>query len=227
MVVVLLVAMGALLQNDKPVTIAGDAYRVEAIAREAFDERWSERWAVEGDCLVNAEDGKLFIRRREVKETGAATVWYRAELPADVMVRFRAKVIEPAGKNMANLNIFLHAREPDGAELRFGRSGKYDEYHAIPNYIVTLVGGAGPGWSRVRRDPGFKLLHEHDVKSQVGREYEIVVTIVNGRLRYYLDGKKIHDVTDPSPLVGGKFAIRTYSTDAWWDDVEFSRIVGE
>ena len=224
--------MGATMPQEKldKFAIADDTYQIETIAHEKFDDAtWKERWAVEGNAVVSVADGKLFIRRKDVagSQVSVATVWYRADLPANALVTFRARAIEPADQNAANFNIILHAREADGSELRFGRSGKYDEYHKIPNYIVTFVGGAGAGWSRVRRDPGFEMLHEVDIRSEIGREYEIVATIVDGRIRWYLDGKKIHDVRDPSPLAGGKFAIRTWSTDGWWDDVTIARIVRE
>jgi len=206
--------------------LAGDKYRVEWLARETFDRAdWPSRWFVEGDSEVAARDGKLWVRKLDPKSRNVATIWYRPELPADAIVRFRAKAVEPAEENAANLNLFLHARERDGSPVRFGRSGQYKEYHAIPNYIVTLVGGCRPGWSRARRDPGFRLLHEADVRSEVGREYRIAVAIQGGRLRYYLDGKRLHDVADPEPLPGGRFAIRTWSTNAWWADIEFGRIL--
>jgi hypothetical protein len=98
-------------------------------------------------------------------------------------------------------------------------------YHEIPNYIVTLTGGFQPGWSRARRDPGFNLLHEADVRSDVGTEYAVALTFQDGRLRYYLDGKRIHDVVDSDPPPAGRFALRTWSTNAIWDDVEFGRLV--
>lgn len=70
------------------------------------------------------------------------------------------------------------------------------------------------------------MLHEAELRSEVGREYSVVVvTAQKGHIRYYLDGKKWHDVQDPSPLTGGKFALRTWSTNARWRDIEFGRIL--
>ena len=125
------------------------------------------------------------------------------------------------------MNLFLHARELDGTPVRFGRQGSYKLYHEIPNYIVTLTGGCQPGWSRVRRDPGFHLLHEADVRSDVGQEYALVLTFQQGRLRYYMNGQRLHDVTDPNPLSPGRFALRTWSTNGWWDDVEFGQLISD
>ncbi len=208
------------------VKLAGDKYEVDWLATEDFNgPDWMSRWFVEGNSEVQVRDGRLCIRNLHEGKANVATAWFRPELPKNVIVRFKAKAIEPAEKNAANLNLFLHARENDGDPVRFGRGGQYKEYHTIPNYIVTFVGGYRPGWSRARRDPGFNLLHEAEVRSEIGREYDIAVTLHEGRLRYYIDGKLIHDVVDPKPLDGGRFAIRTWSTNAWWDDVKFGRIV--
>jgi hypothetical protein len=206
------------------VKVGGDTYKVQWLSHERFDGGWSARWAVEGDAEVKVECGKLWVQGLTPGKPNA-TVWYRPDLPKDLIVRFKAKVLPPAENNAANVNVFLNARELDGGPVKFGRSGVYTEYHSIPNYIVTLTGGVKPGWSRVRRDPGFKMLHEADVRSEVGKEYHIVVTVQDGRLRYYLNGRKYHDVVDPDPLPGGKFALRTWSTHAWWDDVEFGGLV--
>jgi hypothetical protein len=104
--------------------------------------------------------------------------------------------IEPAEGNAANLNLFLHACEKDGSALKFGRSGSYQLYHEVPNYIFTLTGGIRSDWSRARRDPGFQLLHEADVRSDVGTQYEIVVTCVERRL----GAGAVRQVPDRGPI---------------------------
>ncbi|MEA3366788.1 MAG: DUF6250 domain-containing protein, partial [Planctomycetota bacterium] len=212
--------------RTETVEIGGDAYRVEWLARETFDRPdWVSRWRPEGDSEVSVRDGRLCVRNLDPSTPNVATIWYRPALPANVLVRFRAKAVPPADQNAANVNVFLHAREKDGSPVRFGRTGEYKEYHTIPNYIVTFVGGHRPGWSRARRDPGFHLLHEAEVRSEVGREYRIAVALCDGRLRYYVDGKRLHDVRDPDPLPGGRLAVRTWSTNAWWDDIEIGRLL--
>ena len=207
------------------VTVGGDTYKVEWLHHEKWDGKWTSRWVVEGDVEVKVQDGKLYARSLGDGKPKAATVWYKADLPKDIIIRFKARVLPPTENNAANLNVFFHARELDGGPIRFGRSGAYADYHKIPNYIITLTGGVQPGWSRVRRDPGFNMLHEADIRSEVGKEYAIRVTVQDGRVRYYLNGRKYHDVVDPDPLPGGKFALRTWSTNAWWDDVEIGRLV--
>lgn len=207
------------------VAVGGDTYKVDWLHRERFDKAWASRWTVEGDCEVKAEGGKLWVKGIKVGKINAATIWYKPELPADLIVRFRARVLPPREENSANLNLILSGREASGDPIVFGRSGVYGDYHKFPNYIVTLTGGVQPGWSRVRRNPGFQMLHEANVRSEVGKEYQVAVTVQNGRIRYYLNGHRWHDVKDPSPLPGGKFAIRTWSTNAWWSDVQFGRLL--
>jgi hypothetical protein len=198
--------------------IDGDQYAIVAIPTE-------DAWAVEGNALVTIKGDTVSIRRGEVKpDDSVSTVWYRHALPRDVMVSFRAVAVPPEQDNAANVNIILHARELDGSPVRMDRSGRYDEYHKIPNYIVTLTGGHTPGWSRVRRDPGFAMLSESDIRSKVAEVYDIVATYTSGRVRYYINGKKIHDVVDPNPLEGGHFALRTWSTDVDFTNIAFARI---
>ncbi len=200
-------------------------YRVEWLPKETWTPTFANQWFIEGDSEVSAADGRLRVQHR--RQGQMATIWYRRELPKNVLVRFRACAVPPATNNSANLNLFLHARELDGRPLRFGRSGQYKDYQGIPNYIVTFTGGRQAGWSRVRRDPGFSLLHESEARCEVGREYEIAVVYMEGRLRYYLDGQQLHDVLDPDPLPGGHFALRTWDTDGWWSEVEFGRVIEE
>jgi hypothetical protein len=206
--------------------IDGDVYTVQWLARESFDrDDWVSRWVFEGSSEVSVRDGKLWARRTVPGQNNTATIWFRPELPRNVMVRLRAQPVGQPEANAANLNLFLHARKLDGSPLRFGRSGDYKEYQEFPNYIVTFTGGYRKGWSRARRDPGFNLLSENPIRTEVGREYAIAVTLLDGRLRYYIDGKRIHDVTDPEPLPGGRFGLRTWTTLGWWDDIEFAKLI--
>jgi len=208
------------------VEIDGDRYRVQWLARERFDRTdWVSRWVSESNSEVSVRHGKLWVRRTVPGQNNTATIWFRPELPRDVLIRFRAKAVGMPESNAANKNLFLHGRESNGRPIRFGRSGSYKEYHELPNYIVTFTGGHRKGWSRARRNPGFSLLSENPIRSEVDEESAIALTFHDGRLRYYIDGKKIHDVTDPDPLPGGRFGLRAWTTIGWWDDIEFGRLV--
>jgi hypothetical protein len=99
--------------------------------------------------------------------------------------------------------------------------GRYKGYQAMPNYIVTFVSGKDEekgirecdGRQRLRRNPGFALIDEKMIyPSELERDYEITFAVQSGRVRYYIDGKKIFDWQDPQPLAGGYFGLRTYKT---------------
>jgi hypothetical protein len=207
------------------VRLGGDGYKVRWFAHETFDKAESLlHWFVEGNSDVKINQGKLWVQNPNTEKPNVATIWYCPKLPADLIVRFRAQAVPPVENNASNLNIFLHARELNGSLACFGRSGEYKDYHNFLNYVITFVGGYRPGWSRLRRNPEFQLLHESDIRSEVNQAYSVAATIWKGRLRYYINNKLVHDIRDPQPLPGGRFAIRTWSTNAWWDDVEFGHL---
>ncbi len=201
--------------------IDGERWTITELAHERFgDAGWRERWKLEGNATLETKDGRLAIVTSDAPGVEpAATLWWAHALPADILIEATAGVDGPAENNAANLNLMLHASESDGP-YRFGRSGRYGEYQEIPNYIVTLTGGFQEGWSRVRRNPGFEQLSEEPAtRSEVGRTYRIRVLLAGGRLRYWLDGRLIHDVRDPRPLAGGHFALRTWRSRVWWTDI--------
>jgi hypothetical protein len=197
----------------------GERWTETGIAREAFDNNWRKRWILEGNAELSVRRGRLHVASPE------ATLWWHQPLPADAAIELIAGVDGPADDNAANLNLILHARELDGAPYRFGRSAKYEEYHALPNYIATLTGGFQPGWARLRRNPGFAILSENtSIRAEAGRTYRIKLLVAEGRLRYWLDGRLVHDVVDPRPLTGGHFALRTWRSRVWWSDIRFASV---
>ena len=198
-----------------------DGWTDTALAHESFSSAdWRARWVVEGKPELSIANGRL-----NVVSPDGATLWWRQALPADVSIEFTAGSNPPAGNNAANLNLIFHARELDGSSYRFGRSAKYEDYQRIPNYIVTLTGGFQEGWSRLRRNPGFTILSESlSTRSEVGRTYRIKVMVADGRIRYWIDGKLIHDARDPQPLPGGHFALRTWNSRVWWSDIRFAAL---
>ncbi|HEY0944956.1 MAG TPA: DUF6250 domain-containing protein [Opitutaceae bacterium] len=204
------------------VEMDGGTWTARLVAHESFqNESWRERWVVEGNASAIAERGRLAV----VTASGpgiepAVTQWWREPLPADVMIELIASTDFPAEDNAGNLNLIVHAREQDGRPYGFGRTGRYPEYQQVPNYIFTLTGGFQEGWARVRRNPGFELLAEAPgERSEIGAVHRLRVAIAGGRLRYWIDGRLVHDVRDPRPLTGGQFGLRTWRSRVGWADV--------
>ena len=172
-------------------------------------------WHEEGLGRFRLEGEVLHVDALE----GGYTAFYKKPLPANLLVRYRCRIVPPQGQN--NINLISHCRGPELGRWPIVEQGRYKGYQAIPNYIVTFVGDFNEdtgerdshGRTRLRRNPGFQLVEEKfEVPSDLGREYEITFAAAGGRLRYYLDGRKIFDWQDPEPLPGGHFALRTYKT---------------
>lgn len=212
---------------SRPIELDGETWSATAIAHETFaDATWRDRWVVEGDAACAARDGRLEVVTSDRPDSlKCATLWWREPLPADILIEMTAGASLPAAGNAANLNLFFHARELDGRLYQFGRSSAYGDYHKIPNYIITLTGGFQPGWSRVRRDPGFAILSEEkSTRSEPGETYRIRAMISGGRIRYWLNDRLVHDARDPQPLPGGHFALRTWQSRVWWSDIRISAL---
>ena len=183
---------------------------------------WRDRWVLEGDATVAVEGGKINIMTGDAADgVAAATLWLKGLThPADVLIEYRAGSTPGAGLNAANLNLITHCTEADGSPYRFGRSGRYAEYHEIPNYIFTFTGGFQKGWSRVRRNPGFELLSDDpDLRSEVGASHHFMILKLNGRIRQWIDGELVHDVNDADPNPGGALGLRTWTSNVWWGDL--------
>lgn len=230
LVIATLLAAGC-APKTRHVEIDGRAWHATEIARETFaDESWRERWIVEGNAECISTDGRLHVATMQTPGLiQAATIWWKQALPDNILIEMTAGA-EPTARetNAANLNLIFHAREADGSPYQFGRSGDYPEYHRIPNYIITLTGGFQPGWSRVRRNPGFiQLAEEPSTRSDPGETYRIRALIANGRIQYWLNDRLVHDTRDSTPLPGGHFALRTWRSQVWWSDIRISSLVPE
>ncbi len=208
------------------VEIDGQTWLAKELAAETFADGWKERWITEGNAAIQSGRGRLHVvTSTEPGKEPAATLWWREALPADVLIEFTAGVDPSAEKNAANLNVILGAREADGTAYQFGRSGRYPDYQSIPNYIFTLTGGFQDGWARVRKNPGFSILAENQAtRSAPGEIYRVRIVKAGGRIRYWLNGRLVHDVTDATPLSGGHFALRTWTSQVWWSDLRISAL---
>ncbi len=229
----ILLALVALQLNQQPlfaetetVQVCGDHFEVEWLTTETFTAGdWRSNWAFEGDSQIKTEDGWLAVGKADDAHKNVFTGWLRQELPQNVFIRMQAKARHGGTQNACNLNLFLHARESGGGPLEFNRSGDYPSYHTIPNYIVTFTGGIQPGWSRVRLNPGFHLLSDvPERRSEAGETYELTLALLDDRLRFYINGDKVHDVSGFEPLPGGYFGLRTWNSYVAWRIVEIGAL---
>lgn len=148
-----------------------------------------------------------------VDERGV-TVWARREFPADLIVEYVSTPTESDGvETSRNLNCFFCAADDDEPLAATPRSGGYTDYHDWPNYVFTLT----YTHSRLRRDPGFERVSELMLGVQPEERYEVLLVKRAGRIRAVVNGRLLHDWTDPDPHGAGWVGLRTYDTDVTYD----------
>jgi hypothetical protein len=196
-----------------------DAFRGEVVKRD-FGPSLDD-WFEEGLGHFSLAGDRLHLDARG----GGYTAFWKRELPADMLVRYVCCLLPPQGQN--NINLISHCRGRVAGQWPMVEGGRYQGYQELANYIVTFVGdfneetGARDslGRTRLRRNPGFHLIAEKfEVPSEINRDYQVTFAVQAGRVRYYLDGRKVFDWQDPEPLSGGCFALRTYKTVATYRD---------
>lgn len=214
---------GASLASEQ-LLIGSDAYHIAWTSHDGFEGTTLAGWTKEGSSTVTVSGGRLNVSGTSA---AAATLWSnRADLPANLIVRFRARATDALAANIRNFNLFSHAREADGSSPIGKRTGTYCDYWTMPNYLATFT----YQHTRLRRNPNAACddtnIKDEDLTNTVApnTEYTVTYTVLNGRVRHYVDGRLIMDWTDPSPLPAGFFALRTANTNGWWDDVEFGTI---
>jgi hypothetical protein len=210
----------------------GETIQVQWMLKENFARAESlARWVVETQgAAVSLEDGVLRVRNTpEWTTDGGTSIWLRPEVPQDFVARIRCSTVAPTELNANNLNFFTNARESNGP-LQFGRPGNYPDYHKIPNYTFTFVGdfpaNAIAGWSRIRKNHGFhKIAGNMEVRVEPLRDYEILLSVIDGRLRMQVDGVTVVEAVDADPLPGGRFGLRTWRSNVDYHSVEIGRPV--
>jgi len=199
--------------NSAEVRAGEDVFRGTALKR-GFGPSLDD-WLGEGLGHFNLRGQELLVDAHE----GGYTAFWKQELPADLLVRYVCRILPPQGQN--NINLISHCRPKLPGQWPIVEGGRYPGYQEIANYIVTFVGdfneetGArdSRGRTRLRRNPGFRLIAERfEVPSEINRDYQVTFAVRAGRARYYLNGLKVFDWQDPEPLPGGHFALRTYKS---------------
>src|SRR5574340_1053126 len=186
-------------------------------------------WWVEGGERVWVEDGRLHMQADNPRAPGGgvATVWNRAAHTGDFELEMDAQVVS-SSTNVNNINLFFSYSDPGGKPLEATRgaraSAEYGLYHKLNGYIVTFLNdtetNSGKARVRIRRNPGFKLLAEtFTYHCRRGQTYHLRLTKHGGDIRFAVDGQELLRATDPEPLGGGHFALRTFRTSLWWGNI--------
>lgn len=192
--------------------------------------RWQTEIEPVGQSEVHTANGKLILNT-----AGGVTVWFKPRLEGNVRIEYDWTVLVGSGRNdrLSDLNQFWMATDPRNANLfsrngdspngdsRNGdspnghsRNGKFESYDSLSLYSVGF-GGNTNSTTRFRKYHGNgqkPLLREyldsgHLLKAN--HTYHIVITVVDGRTTFSVDGDMLFDFTDPAPLRAGWFGFRS------------------
>lgn len=177
------------------------------------------QWVVE-----QQPGGRVFVEsgRLVIADSGGATVWFRAELIAPVIIRYDVTVASSA--RVSDLNCFWMASHASAPQDLFAadrpRSGRFADYDGLRTYYVGY-GGNNNSTTRFRRYDGSgarPLAPDHDLRSpdvllRPDHRYRIELrALADGRVQFWRDGEKLFDIVDPEPLTRGWFGFRTVNS---------------
>lgn len=153
-----------------------------------------------------------------IEDEGGCTVWLEEKLTAPVEISYEVTVVAKGGPHdrVSDVNCFWMASEPGSNAIPARRSGKFADYDSLQTYYVGM-GGNDNTTTRFRRYAGGgarPLLEEHDLRApkfllEPNRTYRIRVVARDGVAEFWRNDEKILTFTDPAPLTGGWFGIRT------------------
>ena len=200
----------------------------DGLSWKAFDSYWS----VESE----SPDYRVEFVGEGVEITApkGLTMWYRKPVEAPCVIEYDARVMqEREGDRLSDLNCFWMASDP-AAEDVFARAaergGKFANCATLQLYYVGY-GGNYNSTTRFRRYNGMPdpaLLQEYTDPAhllEANRWYHIRLvcgapagsdnSVMAGsdrpsmRVEYWIDGERLFDYTDPTPLASGWFGFRT------------------
>ena len=198
------------------ITLGDQVLKVELLTQENF-EGPVDRWRFDGRGRVWVEDGRLQMSADGFE----STAWFTEEIQGNLVIRYQARIVDPVDRD--NINLFFLATAADGGDiLTVPLTGRYSEYHELPNYIWTFTSGH----TRLRRDPGFQLLSEDkQTVPEPNTDYDLAVTIRDGMIRCFINGRQVHAYQDPKPHTKGKLGFRTFRTRLWWDNLRIYKLL--
>jgi len=182
----------------------------ELLAGEDFSGDFSN-WLSEGDVRAGIEQGRLRFEALEQTEVKKGNVWWKKEFAGPLLIEYDYQSATPYGLSM----IWFLARGKQGEDLlSFTRSGVYDEYvkGRINGYHISYH-RFDSGVSNLRKSYGFHMLATNDDPVPIDNleSHHIAIYCRQGRIRFMVDGKPVHDFIDRGqPCLEGKAWLHDY-----------------
>ena len=184
---------------------------------------------LEGDGKCYVKDGKIFLD--DTNTQNGMTLWLKRQFKGDLHICYDAMVVKPL--MASNLNLFFMARtlqdEPIWSEQH---SGDYHEYHEKTKmYIMTMIGkypgkeDVYPGWTRIRKNPGFILFSERfDKIVELEKNYSFEIIKRKNEIECKVNGELIHKIVDNESYIEGAIGFRTWRTHLWLNNLKIYSI---
>ncbi len=186
---------------------------------------FSKHWRVESeskDCQLTFSGDTL-----EVWAPKGLTLWRREKMTAPVSIEYDACVVVEGGTDrLSDLNCFWMASDPaypnDIFKREEWRHGVFNNCYSLQLYYLGY-GGNNNTTTRFRRYDGLEAaVTDTAQRPAIQREYtdpahllkpnhwyHIRITCQGDRTCYYIDGERLVDFREASPLTEGWFGLRT------------------
>ena len=230
-----LLVIQALYGEIREAELGGKTYRLEEVFYDDFKGDLTN-WRVEGDAEVRLYGGFLEVNAiQEVTKTdvGASTIWCMKEFEGPQLVEYDVRLM--GDTIFTNVNMFLMSSIPSGPgilETSSERSGQYRQYHAFPNYLVTIINQNSILEKRqrlrirMRLNPGFSLVEECWQEPMViGKVHHVAYVIEPPEVAVFIDDQPVCRNLYETELERGLHGLRVYHTHSLYGNFRVSRIL--
>ncbi len=167
-------------------------------------------WVMEGPGEVAFRQG--WMEMYSPDEQGHHVFWCPEDFPDSFIARWEAQSLD---SEAGLVIVFFAATGEDGQDIfapelpeRDGTftqytEGKIKSYHI--SYYANAAHNPGRGHANLRKNNTFSLLQkgETGISADSMREHEVTLVKERARIRLYVDGRKVIDYTDDTPVVDG------------------------
>lgn len=195
--------------------------KVSGLNARQFDKYWK----VESE----SPDYKVTFRgdTAEILSPKGLTLWRKEKMSGTVTIEYDACVMDEGrpGDRLSDLNCFWMASDPQSPDIwkrAKWRSGIFNRCYSLQLYYLGY-GGNHNSTTRFRRYDGNEAgVTSADARPAIWTEYKdeahllkpnkwyhIKITNEGNRVSYYINGERLVDFRDASPLVSGWFGFRT------------------
>lgn len=159
----------------------------------------------------------------DIHAPGGLTLWNTRRMTGNVVIEYEARIVSDG--RVSDLNCFWMASDPKAKDVFVNakeRGGKFINSYALSLYYMGYGGNYNAttrfrcyrGDARGVTDAAYRppILREYTDSGHMIKGdhwYAIRLEVIDGRVRYIIDGECLVDYADPTPLTEGFFGFRT------------------